>query len=779
MYQEFVMRIMSSASFLAMAAFAATVSPVMAQYAAADNAELIVTLQKREQPLQKVPVAVTSVNKSFIEDTGITDFAELALFVPGFEVQDQSPNNSGFVMRGITTDSGSATSETRVSTYQDGVSISRSRGSYVELFDIDRVEVAKGPQSTLFGRSALIGAVNIVQTKADLKAFGLGFAASTGNYNYRLVDAMINAPITDSLAVRLAVRSKARDGYVENLLGSDDFNGLGTDAYRLSVQYKPTDRLRFDLITNVQIDDTPGTAFKSGTFVPTNPETGAVIGDLSNYSGAALSTAFGFKGGRNLGLKREISGTTLIADYKLNDAFSLSSLTAYRRFKSSEVFDPDGFSLPLFVFAEDSRSNQWSQEFRLKYDNNDRLSWFTGINYFRERGSQTIPLQIDERVFAAFNSGLISRPVPQASPTIVAGLGGLGSLLKRDHLETPVNYGDTDSFDVYADATYKLTEKLEVSGGVRYTRDDKVSGYSANVRDNSLLVASQGRLGLLVQPTKNNGDRIDFSFKDESVTWRLIANYSLDAANNLYVSAARGRQPVTYSTGTPATPFGKPTFTKADAETVDSLEFGWKTRLLENKLSIDSALYGYKYDNFQTSIRTAAGSFVTVSAGEANTYGFETQANYRPTAGVDLFATYAYNKARFGNGRFKGNSFRLAPDHTVALGLRFKHEFSAGELSLVPTYTWQSKVFFDDNNDLPAFQPLDKIQNEVQKAYALANLRIGFTPKGTNVTIEGFIDNAFNKKYIKDAGNTGDSFGIATFIEGEPQMVGLTLRYKY
>jgi outer membrane receptor protein involved in Fe transport len=126
---------------------------------AAELGEIVVTAQLREQDPIEVPFALTAYSGEFLSDLGVQEFDQLSAFVPGFLVQNQSPNNAGFVMRGITSDSGAATAEPRVSVFQDGVSISKSRGSYVELFDMERVEVSKGPQSTLYGRGALIGAV--------------------------------------------------------------------------------------------------------------------------------------------------------------------------------------------------------------------------------------------------------------------------------------------------------------------------------------------------------------------------------------------------------------------------------------------------------------------------------------------------------------------------------------------------------------------------------------------------------------------------------------------
>ncbi|MDO9078557.1 MAG: TonB-dependent receptor, partial [Brevundimonas sp.] len=177
--------------------------------------EVIVTAQLREQSATEVPFALTAYSGDTLENLGVQDFEELSAFTPGLLVQNQSPNNPGFVMRGITSDSGEATSEPRVSVYQDGVSISKSRGSYVELFDIERVEIAKGPQSTLYGRGALIGAINVIQNKADIDRFDAAGRIAFGSLDYSMVEAMVNAPINDMFALRFATRMKTRDGYLE------------------------------------------------------------------------------------------------------------------------------------------------------------------------------------------------------------------------------------------------------------------------------------------------------------------------------------------------------------------------------------------------------------------------------------------------------------------------------------------------------------------------------------------------------------------------------------
>ena len=174
---------MKSALYSAVSALGfASLSPVMLAQGTDEPAlvqnTVTVTVQKREQALKDVPVAVSALDAEFLDNLGLDEFDAVARFVPGFEVQEQSPNNPGFVIRGITSDSGEANIEPRIAVFQDGVSISRSRGSIVELFDMERIEVAKGPQPTLFGRGALIGGVNIIQAKAQFD-FGASLEAGT------------------------------------------------------------------------------------------------------------------------------------------------------------------------------------------------------------------------------------------------------------------------------------------------------------------------------------------------------------------------------------------------------------------------------------------------------------------------------------------------------------------------------------------------------------------------------------------------------------------------
>lgn len=816
----------------------------------AEVGDIIVTAQLRQQRALEVPFALTAYSGERLEALGVQEFDQLSAFTPGFLVQNQSPNNPGFVMRGITSDSGAATAEPRVSVFQDGVSISKSRGSYVELFDLERVEIAKGPQSTLYGRGALIGAVNLVQNRAR-PGVSEGYArAEAGDLAYRLVEGAVNLPVGEEAGLRLATRMKTRNGFVENLLGGEDYNAIDIRAFRLASAWTPTNAVRLDLIANYQTDQASGTPFKSIAYAPFNPATGAVLGGTDPWEGAALTPGADFNGGKSLGLDRDVWGVTGLARIDLSPTLTLNSTTAYREFSSYETFDADGVSLPILTAAEDAYGEQWSQELRLNYDDGGRLSGFLGAGWFREEGYQRAPTQFDERyalVQLAVPLGPQRLRLPYALPLntllngVVGGLlpasaqplvPGLVNNLKANHTEISTNSSELTSYDLFADATYRVTDRFELSAGLRWTRDDKTTGLSNTVTNgrsiaggliaiqtlgaraqalaaagdlagaaaiqaqiNTLLpaLATPGAanfpiasglplFGLTAQPTANNGDFIYQDHTDDGLTWRVTARHALSDDASLYANYARGRRPEVVSVSAPSVPLGAPNFQVIEAETVDSVEVGAKTALMDGRLRLDGAVFHYAYDNFQTTEQVGT-TFITVNAGEARAYGFEGQASLEVTTSFLLFGTYGYNHSRFTTGARDGNSFRLSPDHMASIGALWRMPVTGGAVEIQPTWTWQSKIFFDDDNDRPELQTgnfvPDLVQDEFQDSYGLLNLRVRYVPNSGAWGVEAFGDNILDEKYVKDAGNTGDALGLPTFIAGRGATYGVGFSVRY
>jgi iron complex outermembrane recepter protein len=269
------------------ALFALAAAPLAAAEIAAtdtsnDLAEIIVTAQKSEQKIADVPITLTAYSGKTLRELGVTQFDQLAAFVPGLNVQEQSPNNPGFVIRGVTSDSGSSQGAPAVTVYLNGVDVSRSRGSYFDLYDLERIEVVKGPQATLFGTAAAVGAVSII-TARPRPGLSAELRGAYGNFNQRKVDGFLNWG-NDVFAARLAFAVKLRDGVVENIAGRpgsqtpngpriDDLNGQGQYGGRLSLRFTPSEVLSLDLVGTYDGQRAPGTAFKSGTFAPTGGTT--------------------------------------------------------------------------------------------------------------------------------------------------------------------------------------------------------------------------------------------------------------------------------------------------------------------------------------------------------------------------------------------------------------------------------------------------------------------------------------------------------------------------
>ena len=657
-----------------------------------------------------------------------------------------------------------------------------------------------GPQATLYGRGALIGAVNVIQNKADLDAPYFEGTLGGGDDGYLRSVIVLNAPLGDTFAVRAAGTLRARDGYVENTLGGEDLGGVDVAAGRIAFAWEPSSTLRFDLIGNIHSDSNSGTAFKSGTYAPPG-------GDVSPYSPAALNTFGGFEGDRELGLQREVRSLTLLGNWQISPSLSLQSITGDRAFESSEVFDIDGSAMPLIVAAEDAQGDQFSQEFRLLWDNGGPVSGFVGASYFHEQGYQRAPTQYNEQYMLAFATGALPGPgIPDFAQIRASGVGLLSLILGSpvaanaafDSLDTAhreffTNYGETTSYDLFADATWHVTERFDLTGGVRYTTDDKESGLVAGFDTPSALgglVAQYlrgqpaGDYGLFTQPgTASASDTFD------AVTWRVNARYEFSENLAAWASYARGRRPEVIDISPGNLPGATASIDILPAELVDSVEVGTRGQdFFNGALDAEASVYYYQYTDFQTTEFNGL-SRVTVNAGEASAYGFETALNWRPLDHFSVFGTYAYNHARFDEGAREGNSFRLSPDHSVSFGIDYQIPVGPGSIFFRPTYTWQSKIFFDDDNDrigpefqpspLPPFLPPDTLVNEFQESYGLLNLRAGFENEDGHWAVEAFVTNALDEEYLMDAGNTGDAFTIPTFIRGTPRLVGMQVTAKF
>lgn len=766
---------------------------------------LIVTSQKRQQAVQEVPITITVFDGDFLEATGIREFDHLSAYTPGLEVQLQSPNNPGFVIRGITSDEGDSRIDPRVSVFQDGVSISKARGAVVELFDLERVEVLKGPQGTLFGRAAEIGAVHLIQNKARNERTGR-LTAGIGNHDGRHLTGFANAPLLeDRLYGRIAGVYSHRGGYVENR-GGEDLNGKETLALRGLLKYAPDEFTDVDLIVNWQRDTPPGTAFKSGVFAPfpggsTDPFSPAFLGGDDRFE--------------DLFVDRTVWGATILADRVLSPAWTLQAVGAYRAFDSYESFDADGTPAPGLQFAEDADGDQYSLELRTLFNDGGRFSGFGGINVFHQDGSQGVIVRTDERVFFPFLTRVInvqsegafpeiqamSRGEPSFWPQLPPVVALLGPVLSPDdpdffqtlvgaplspyHEERMTNFGRTTAYEAFLDGTYAINDRLELTAGLRGTYEDMWAGLQVPVAaEPSVLGHFTGSYPNLIFPGTTGGGMISREETFTSWVGRVAADFAASDVLNLYGTVARGRRPNVIQE-IEANPVRE--FEVLSDEVVWSYEAGAKGFALDRRVQYDVAGFYYDYRDFQTAVQpevTPSGLIFRTDLGEASAYGAELSFTGRATEALTLFGNYAFIDASFDEvsrtGRpqeLAGNTFRLTPKHSFAAGLGFTGELAGTALFVRPSYTWKSRVYFEEQWQgevfLEEFRPGGLAPGLYQDGYGLLNLRAGAELMGGRAEVELWADNLLDTQFIIDAGNTGLALYAPTYIPGPPLLFGV------
>jgi outer membrane receptor protein involved in Fe transport len=766
---------------IALPAFSA--APAFAQDAPAEEQEsgnsgntIIVTAQKVEQRAQDVPITISATTGERIEQLGVTDLDELSNYVPGLLIQEQSANNPGVVIRGITSDSGSAQQGPRVTLYYNGVDISRSRGSYQAIYDLERVEVIKGPQATLFGTASAVGAISLVSARPR-EGFSGEITGGYGNFDQTLIGGYLNAG-SDVLAGRVAFEYRTRDGYVENLSTNQQEELYAQDqlGVRASIRYTPTPDFTLDVIGTYDQQRNGGTPFISGTFpafagAPGGPANAFEDANLGgNPAGAAAL------GDDQLGLNREVYDLNITAEYAFGDDWVFTTVNGYREFDSAEVFDADGTAAPFLEFAEIAEGWQVSHEGRFTYSGSN-LRASAGWNLFIEEGSQNVPFATEEGTYLQCLTSLFGAPLIPGIPCVaadgsvpssaVSGLATGGAVQAIPYSSVFENQGRNEAYSVFADVTWFATDTLELTAGVRYIDESRESGFFAEI-PNSVLSGAP----LIPGQVDTGGQTIRGEGDFDAVLPRFNALYRISPDVNVFATVSKGRR-------SPVVQVNAGGSTIIPEETVWNYEGGLK--IASGPVSGSLGVYYQVYDDFQVSVAEVdangnpTGAFITASAGSASNLGVEAELAVDVTDWLQLFGNFGYIDGGIDEDgafspAFSGARFRLQPEFQAAGGFTVDYDLGNGtRFFATPSITHRSRIFFEvPNSDLIS-----------QEAVTLVNARAGVSFADDRYEIAAFIRNAFNEDYLLDAGNTGGAFGIPTFIPAEPRFYGVTATVRF
>ena len=729
--------------------------------------QIIVTAQKIEQRVQDVPITITATSGERIRKLGVTDLDELSYYTPGLLIQEQSANNPGVVIRGITSDSGSAQEGPRVTLYYNGIDISRSRGSYQAIYDLERVEVIKGPQATLFGTASAVGAISLVSARPR-EGFSAEVRGGYGNYNQTLVGGFVNFG-SDVLAARVAGEWRTRDGYVRNINPNQEEDLYAQDqlGVRASLRYTPTADFTIDLIATYDQQRNGGTPFISGTYpafagVPGGPTNAFEDANLSGYPDGAAAL-----GDDQLGLNREVYDINLTLEYQFEDDWTFTTVNGYREFDSREVFDADGSAAPFLEFTELAQGWQASHEGRFTYSGTSLRASF-GWNAFIEDSIQNVPFATEEGVYLTCLGGLFANP----RRLCVAPDGSVPSLGVTNIPYSAVlfeNSGRNEAYSVFADATWIPMEALELTAGVRFLSEYRRSGFSSQI-PNSVLTGAP-----LIPGGINTGGRVlSADERFDALLPRFNALYRITDDVNVYATVSKGRRsPVVQVNARRVGTNVVPNRIDVDEEIVWNYEGGIK--FATGPVSAALGVYYQVYDNFQVSIPdpNRPGANITVSAGSAANLGVEGELAIDIADWLNVFGNFGYIDGGVddtpANGNLAGSRFRLQPEWQASGGFSVDYDFGGVRFFATPTITHRSTIFYTvPNSALLSQGPV-----------TLVNARAGVSFADERFEIAGFIRNAFDEEFLLDAGNTGNGFGIPTFIPGEPQFYGVEVTAKF
>ena len=671
--------------------------------------EVVVTAQKRSESLQDVPISVTAISGELIQNASIRSFSELGAYVPNFSVSENAVNTI-ITMRGISIGANQSF-EQSVGMFVDGVHYGRSRQARLGLFDLEQVEVLRGPQGILFGKNTLAGAVNI-RTAAPRVGEGLTgrIAASFENDNGEYFEGHIGTSLTDNLAVRLAVMDRSIDGYNDNTApNAANPNMPATDETiaRIGIQFEPSESttvgIRYTYADFLRTGST-GTVTKFGPTlvngVPTVPASNAAMYAVMGfaYPGFQESITDAYRDGLSIGGAEVFGGSSerldgtdtqnqefsLNIEHEFDNGMTLNQVTGLSEYEFEDGIDADFLPVEFIGRSDNQKYTQFSQEIRLASDLDGSFSWVAGANFIDSKQEIDRMVSVDGTFGQPGITSLITGGLPTILAYSPAQLAGIEPALGLPPGSLPVGVEgltmwsqvgrlsrwqqETESWAVFLQGTFNITDNLSITAGVRYTEEDKsadaqtwlnstAQGLATKTPDPLVGLVTAGDVGNFLQHSLQGAlfDSYSHHFIEDrstdqtipavSINWNvsddhlLYASYSegfksggfnaVDDQNPVFVAVPTAECPDQACRTQPGTGF------EYDDETAWSFEVGGKHTFLDGRMRFNWAYYNSEYEDQQVSTFVGLG-FVVTNAASTEIQGFEFDAAFQATEKLRL-----------------------------------------------------------------------------------------------------------------------------------------------
>lgn len=730
----FANRVASMRSVLLLATSALSAAP-LAAFAATDIKdsvleEVLVTSAKMgEMLIQDTPLAITALSANALEDMQYENIGNIAGLVPNLSIS-QNEASARVYIRGIGTNLDFVGSDPSVAVYLDGVYLARPTMVFSDFIDIERVEVLRGPQGTLYGRNAAGGVISVISKKPGNELEGR-LTGEYGSYDrWRLAGSVSGPILAEKVSTSLAASRTKRDGHTNNFgAGPDDFNNEDSKSFRGSLLLTPAPSLEITLNADYAEENTRyafaplhvdilGNPLVSGAQIFTDPyDVITSIDDPFEYN-----ENYGFSGSVN---------------WQLSDQISLTSITAYRRSKHDLRIDTDFTELNILVSNVFEASRQFTQEFQIQ-GSTDHLNWVGGLYYLHERN-------------------LMDAYIELPGPGVAMGFG--------DTFANPFHIiGHTDAYAAFAQATYSVTDRLSLTAGIRYSYEEKDIDKTVWLEAGGLPLPFGG----FTQQQKNDW---------KAWTPKFGIDYKIDDNKLLYATATRGFKSGGFNFSGFQDSF--------DPEYLWAFEAGLKSDWLDGRLRINTSAFYYDYKDLQVQgfyipDDGGASGVLIANASSAKVKGVEVEMTAQPSKALTLTANLSYLDATYSDYitarsdtpnvpvDVTGNRLNNAPKWMFNAAAQYTTEIgNNGRISLRGEFRWQDDIFYTVFND-PAVG---------QDSYGLLNAMISWESADEHWKLTAYGRNLTNKLYFTSKPDWSPT-GVGGSLP-EPRVFGVIGSYRF
>lgn len=746
-------------------------------------ADIVVTAQKRSERLNDVPMSVSAATGETLVNRGISDTMDLGKLVAGFKASISNALTPVYTLRGIGLYESGLASSPAVSVYVDEVPLPYPVMTKAAGLDVQRVEVLKGPQGTLFGQNSTGGAVNYIAAKPT-DEFKAGGNLTFSRFDKIEADGFVSGPLSETVRARIAARAISGGAWQKSVSRPGDTLGDQRQLQgRLILDWTATSRLNFSLALAASRDnsDTIAGQLIDVTFaVPSRAEPSTLL-SLTPLSGTDARAADWTAKFSNQARDRFYQGA-LRSEFEISDAVSLVSITDYAKQLVRRDIDYDGSTAVITQVAADGRIGFFNQELRL-VGSTPKLKWILGASYDHANVQ-------DHYIYDVGESSTV-QPLPFLPPYRLTGVD----------LDQKI-----DTYAAFGNASLNLTDRITANAGVRYTKADRRGTNCSSDPDPAQPLTAQfnglqqlfislgakttpfsaippgGCIALTPAPDLSPAGPVALTLKEDNISWRLGLDYKTDGGTLIYGNVSRG-----YKAGviSPLAAVLTSTVQPIKQEKVDAYEIGMKIPLADRRLQLNAAAFYYKYTNKQLRGRFLDPIFALLetlqNVPQSRIWGLEAEMTARPTRGLNLSmnATYLNTKitdtfqtfnAQGAFGDFEGSRLPYTPKVSLVADAEYEHPvgpnleiFGGGSV----TYNSATNTTFVTNSLGAPFYNLN--------SYALVDLRLGVGASDGSWRAQVFGRNITNKFYVVNASNSND---VTARFPGMPATYGITLSFR-